>query len=66
MSLFLLNIWDISLKSLSLKEAQLLLNIKSGYSLPFLFTCFLTCETVSKTGVYNLLLDISSTTVNQL
>lgn len=32
-----------------LKEVQLLLNIKLGYSLPFLFTCFLTCETVAKT-----------------
>lgn len=50
MSLFFLsNTWAISLKSLSLKEVQLLLNIKLGYSLPFLFTCFLTCETVAKT-----------------
>lgn len=38
----------ISLKSLSLKEVQLLLNIKLGYSLPF---CLLvSCETVAKTG----------------
>lgn len=47
---FLSNTWAISLKSLSLKEVQLLLNIKLGYSLPFLFTCFLTWETVAKTG----------------
>lgn len=50
MSLFLLNTWAISLKSFSLKEVRLHLNISLGDSLPFLFTCFLTCETVSQIG----------------
>jgi hypothetical protein len=52
MSLFSLDSWAVSLKLLPLKEVQLFLNINLCYSLPFLFICFLTCETVSKTGGY--------------